>query len=128
MPLAEFYDQFRTLKYVVRKQLIESPRLIQKPNTAILDLRQFDCPDIDNTLFIEDEVDIQIEKDFASGRKPRARTDFLIMPAQAGWLSLRIGGRPLPAPATAAAFGNEKGASLVFSQHELDGSVIALST
>jgi hypothetical protein len=126
--LSETYEEFRAFKYNIRKYLtLDRQFQLQGQPKYIDDGRQFWCPAVNSYLYVTDEIDVAIARAALNpetgGRIPE-RVDFLLRPTAAGWLQLSFGNASLPSPATEPLLGVEHGASLVFSQHERDGTVI----
>ncbi|WP_316159325.1 hypothetical protein [Bradyrhizobium sp. SZCCHNRI3042] len=125
MSLAELFEQFCILKFSVRNQLLANQLLTPDPPTvSALALRQLSCAAIQNIVFLQDEIDILVEKKALASRRAVSRDEFNLQPPRAGWLSVSVGGQSLPPQSGTTQLGVEKGAQLVFSQHELDGSVM----
>jgi hypothetical protein len=126
-PLAEKYRDFGTLKSRIRELLGTDTRLrllgAPKYND---DKNFFECPEVHQQLYVSDEIDIAIEKAALAGGRTPTRIDFLRRAPGAGWFQAMFGVTPLPRPATEGKLGVQHGASLVYSQNEIDGTVIVL--
>jgi hypothetical protein len=130
--LQEKYREFGTLKSRIRDFFLGDNRFQivgARPKYAD-QARGFDCPAVGQRLIISDEIDVAIERAaaeaFKAGGRLPTRIDFLRQPEAAGWFQVNFGLTPLPRPATQAALEVQHGAALVYSQNEIDGSVIAL--
>ena len=129
--LSEKYREFDTLKSRFRDVLSTDSRFCLVGAPQYHDERKiFECPAVDKRLYVSDEIDIAIETAaanvFKTGGRIPSRIDFLRRTPDAGWLEAFFGVTPLPRPATERMLGAQHGASFVYSQNEIDGTVVVL--
>ena len=125
--LREKYREFVTLTSRLRELLGNDTRfsLLGTPKYND-DKKFFECPEVGQRLYVSDEIDLAIERAARAGGRIPTRIDFLRRDPAAGWLEAMFGVTPVPRPATEGTLGAQRGASLVYSQNEIDGTVIAL--